>query len=278
MTEGQASSVGDLLNEVRRVAKVWSPSLADPEEIWFRGQAKCDHKLSPVLYRDAIVRLNYDEPTIFERFKALASPHVRRMPSDDWEWYFLARHHGLPSRLLDWSESLLVALYFAIAGCAHDRTRRDLDRARENSTTAQVFDDASPAIWMLDAGTVNLYARREDFVFVPGGERTRRYLPDEVARADAGNELPIAILPQRTNERIAAQHGVFTLHGHGQLGLEEYAGRSNGVIRLARIALDRNRLAHMWHEAQVLGVGRLSVFQDLDSVAAHVAWFSQSEK
>src|SRR5262245_42601932 len=199
MLEGKATSLGELLREVQRITRIWTPSISDPTEIWFRGQGRRKYQLSPALYREDVQRFHYDEGTLFERFRVLAAPYVRREPADDWDWYFLARHHGLPSRLLDWSESLMVASFFAVSEHIRGRTRLEVDQQLEREREPPAHDGDSPCVWMLDAGTLNKNTCGEDLVFVPGGSRTERYLPDSLSKLpDSSNEFPIAILPPRT--------------------------------------------------------------------------------
>lgn len=271
----QASSIGEMLGAVSAIRDAWGVATAPAEDLWFRGTKHRYYELLPALYRESAAAYGYDESSLFETFKALAMPFVRQRPASDWEWYFMAQHYGLPTRLLDWTESLFAALYFAVEPHVRDWDRPTFEsRLREKQSPT--FDKESPTVWMLDIGTLNLHSVKDDCAVVLGGEQSELYLPSAITSKEERNSLPVGIFPPRGTERIVAQQGMFTVHGHNRDAIDKTAQDTTKQIRLANVVLDRASIPRVWEELRLAGVTRLSLFPELANVAPHICWLYQS--
>lgn len=86
----------------------------------YRGVSDRAHRLIPSLGRvKALQVLDEDERVAREQelldgFRKYARPYFESGLPDEWELLAIAQHHGLPTRLLDWSRNPLVAAYFAV--------------------------------------------------------------------------------------------------------------------------------------------------------------------
>jgi len=100
---------GNLNDFMDLVARVQS---SDPDtRFFFRGLERSDYELIPKIGRETHVNPDgyYNEKRIFDRFINQARPYLSSEPKNLWEWLVFAQHHGLPTRLLDWTSNPLVA-------------------------------------------------------------------------------------------------------------------------------------------------------------------------
>jgi len=213
--------------------------------VWFRGQAKKNWELVPSLARNR--KHLKAENALIKRFKQNAIPHLDADLREEWEWMFLMQHHRASTRLLDWSESPLAALYFAV-------------------TDQQIRSDG--AVWCLDPVALNKEARIK-FEFeteIPAfghDNALESYLPSRLP-GDGSSELyPIAIVGPRNTSRMAAQLGTFTVNHLEHKPIEAIGDAKHIWKWVIPAGAKRNVAQELGH----LAISRLTLFPELDSVA-----------
>ncbi len=103
-------SIEDFIKAVRKESASWPAE----QPRWFRGEPESDKALMPTLYRNGLAN---NENSLLQMFRARAPGFHDEVPHRDHtdQWLFLARHARLPTRLLDWTESALIGLHFALS-------------------------------------------------------------------------------------------------------------------------------------------------------------------
>lgn len=251
----EMGALGELLARIKERREAWAPAAqprfrGDIPPLWFRGHQDSRWKLTPKIYRPEY--LGADENEIRNEFQSRAVQLIQgRLPADKWEWYFLMQHYGVPTRLLDWTENALIALYFAVEG--HPR-------------------DCDAGVWVLDPTWLNRRLRKGvEGAMLSDWHEAQPYLHDlEIAYEGrrVTVSMPAAIEPPHVDKRLAAQSSRFVIFGTTKDMRRMRARQRNR--RISMIVIPRHLIEELQNELAHLGITSASVFPDLHGLCQEI--------
>lgn len=236
---GEVRAWGECLDQVRALLKRYETTgVRFP---FFRGQGRSSWQLLPTLHREGLLAY---EVSLYNDFVTSAGPLLRGVESS-WDVLFEMRQHGMPTRLLDWTQNFAVALYFATR---HMHTGKS--------------DEG--AVWILEPLCLNEQSIGEPRIYSPLHQRDA-YSQMFIVKADLPIEGAVAMTPVQNSLRAVAQQAVCTLHGQESRPLEDQCPEA-----VAKVLIPLTALGEAREFLFLAGMNEYTLFPDLDGLGRHL--------
>jgi hypothetical protein len=193
------------------------------------------------------------EEHILRNFIRYSRPHLGTEPVNDWEQLVSAQHHGVPTRLLDWTYSPLVAAFFA-------------------TRPSDIREERDRAVWRLDwkvlhekfqFPALSLLIKDLDELFGKDGHFT----PWALMRRGAQRDFACLLEPPSLDQRIVAQAAVFTLCSDKARPFDSFLSDHGLGESLTKYVIPASEVGRMRDQLDLVAVDERRLFPDLDGVA-----------
>ena len=195
------------------------------------------------------------EEHVLRNFVRYSRPFFHTPPVNDWEQLVAAQHHGVPTRLLDWTYSPFVAAHFA---------------------TGPTREPAARAVWRLDWKRVHRAFGLPELAFLLEDLDThigqgQPFTPWHLFNRSA-DDPPFACMlePPSLDARIVAQSAVFTLCSDKTRSLDEFLEHHGIEDALTKFVLPAHEVGRVRDQLDLVGIDERLLFPDLDGVAARL--------
>lgn len=212
---------------------------------WFRGHSDYTYKLIPSALRSKTVEKRNQALKSIAEFRRLIEFKLPKPPppNERFQWAQIAQHYGLPTRLLDWTRSPTISLYFA----------------------CQKFDEHG-IVYALDPVKLNLNNLKTASGIVDEAENPNlvdKYFDLDGQRSNRGRKT-IAISPAWNSERIIMQQGAFTLHG------KRFELDSSEAPSLVGLPILREHKDKLLFQLERIGISEMSIFPEPEHVCKYL--------
>lgn len=281
-----AESIAEYLTIIESIAEKQPRS---KNILWFRGQssASSKYRLTPLGLRKLIPivspmghKIKDKRPSIasgdtmyglriekmLDEFKRKAIPFLKEKPTNDFEWMFIAQHHGLPTRLLDWSINPLVALYFSLPDVVLEESLEFEEEDREYYLN-DGFSGKGAAVFIINPCVINEVFKNPPYPINVAYEyeEWKHYI--DPTKSGIRAYEPICIYSNDIDSRISAQSGHFTLHGSCIWSLDYY---SLTIPNIYKILIPYKFINKIKRNLDMLGINDSYIYPGLDGLAKDI--------
>ena len=211
-------------------------------ELWYRGQKDASWRLIPGAFRDD--RWQFSEREVLLRFKLHAPALLQDCPDleDYRRWLPLMQHYGVPTRLLDWSISPLIALFFAV-----------------NHHPA----DTDAAIFMLNPWKWNsIHYQNSRLIPIESiSDKTRLCIIGNAFHSIKGGNPPFPVYSASSFQRSFMQQSTFTVHD-SNAPMESYD--DNDCI--TKFIIPKEQIEEFKNVLKAFQINEFALYSDLDSL------------
>jgi hypothetical protein len=238
---GIATSVSDIIERAFAIDRSCGGGYAMP---WYRGVGDADWPLIPQhLKRYGL----WKERTMYTGFRKGAQMRREACPQDNdhARWLSLMQHYGMPTRLLDWTKSLLVAAFFVVW-----------------KDSCESLSSRPGAVWVTIPGILNENLTGSTDLYT----LQNLHLCSLIFPTRTRTGLVCAVEPVDCDIRMMVQQSSFTVHDN-EKPMEEIPEAKKALRRILIPAKSRARIKC---ELERCGVTRATLFPDLDNFSAYL--------